>query len=78
MLTPVFAAAPVCYSGRMIQQDPASWQAGYAAGLAGKTGTAPQGMDGLAWVSGLIEGKADRAKAPEQRKPHTRPERPAP
>ena len=62
-----------------IRQDPKAWADGYAAGLAGRTGEAPQGVDGLAWQSGLIEGKADGTKPPAERKPHRRPERnPAP
>jgi ribosome modulation factor len=60
----------------MLRQDPQAWEAGYQAGLAGKTGPAPPGVDALAYYSGQIEGKADRAKPPEQRKPHTRPEKP--
>ena len=57
-----------------IKQDPKAWAAGYATGLAGQTGAdAPRGVDGLAWQSGLIEGKADRARPPADRKPHRRP-----
>jgi len=66
-----------CYTGAMneptIRQDPKAWRDGYAAGLAGQTGEAPRGVDGLAWQSGLIEGRADRAKPPADRKPHRRP-----
>ena len=56
-----------------IKQDPKAWEAGYAAGLAGRTGEAPRGVDDWAWQSGLIEGKADRANPPAERKPHRRP-----
>ena len=62
----------------MIKQDPTAWEAGYKAGLSGQATTAPPGVDGVAWYSGLIEGKADRSKAPEDRKPHTRPKAPQP
>jgi hypothetical protein len=56
-----------------IVQDPESWEAGHAAGLRGAKPHQPPGTrDGLAWISGYIEGKADRAKPPEERKPHTR------
>jgi hypothetical protein len=45
----------------MVKQDPASWEAGRVAGLAGKTGTAPASVaDPLAYYSGQIEGKAER------------------
>ena len=40
--------------------DAASWEAGYAAGQAGKSPIAPKGMDSLSWYSGFIEGKARR------------------
>ena len=61
--------------------DEHSWDAGYNAGLAGKTATdrIPKDVtDYLAYLSGLIEGKADRLKPPDQRKPHTRQKAPAP
>ena len=61
-----------------VQIDPASWESGYNAGLTGKPGRLPEGKDGLSFFSGLIEGKADRSKPAEQRKPHTRPEKPTP
>jgi hypothetical protein len=34
------------------------WQAGYDAGQARKPNRPPQGVDGLSWTSGYIEGKA--------------------
>ena len=34
------------------------WQAGFDAGQQGRPDTPPRGVDGLAWVSGYIEGKA--------------------
>jgi ribosome modulation factor len=44
-----------------LRQDPASWSAGYAAGLAGKPSDPPPGTrDSLAWISGYIEGQAKR------------------
>lgn len=51
-----------------VTQDPKAWALGYLAGLEGSTKTPPPGMDGLAWVSGKIEGQADRSKPPEQRR----------
>jgi hypothetical protein len=54
----------------ILRQDPASWEAGYRAGLAGKSGMAPPGCDGLAYASRLIEGLADRDKPLEQRRAH--------
>jgi hypothetical protein len=44
-----------------VTQDAKSWEAGYKAGHAGKpTDAPPPGVDGLAWISGVIEGQADR------------------
>jgi hypothetical protein len=44
-----------------VTQDEKSWTAGYRAGHSGKPGdSAPPEVDHLSWVSGLIEGKADR------------------
>ena len=44
-----------------VTQDAKSWEAGYKAGHSGKpTDTPPPGVDPLAYVSGVIEGKADR------------------
>jgi hypothetical protein len=34
------------------------WQAGFNAGKAGQPNIAPANVDGLAWMSGYIEGKA--------------------
>ena len=36
------------------------WQSGYEAGQQGRPNQPPQGVDGLAWISGYIEGKANR------------------
>jgi hypothetical protein len=44
-----------------VTQDAESWQAGYRAGHLGKPNDPPPGMDGLSWISGFIEGQADRA-----------------
>lgn len=57
-----------------VQIDPASWDAGYTDGLAGKSGQPPDGINEFAYFSGIIEGKADRSKPAEQRKSQTRPE----
>ena len=44
-----------------IRHDAESWEAGYKAGHSGKpAGTAPEGVDVLAWISGVIEGQADQ------------------
>jgi hypothetical protein len=51
-----------------IKQDPQAWTAGYLAGLEGKAQPTPPGVDGLAFQSGIIEGKADRLKKPEERR----------
>ena len=63
--------------GNMTKQDPISWATGYRAGLEGKTPpTPPDGVDdALAFQSGVIEGKADRLKQPEDRKHQTGRER---
>jgi len=34
------------------------WEKGFQAGKAGQPNIAPQGADGLAWMSGYIEGAA--------------------
>jgi hypothetical protein len=47
-------------SSPAVRQDPPSWQAGYKAGHTGASTTPPPGVDPLAWVSGVIEGQADR------------------
>lgn len=50
--------------GPAVPQDKASWQHGYDAGFNGKQMATkrPVGTDELAWVSGYIEGKAEREK----------------
>jgi ribosome modulation factor len=50
-----------------ITQDPASWQAGYNAGMSGQNPQTcpPEVPDSLAFWSGVIEGKAARARAAE-------------
>jgi hypothetical protein len=53
---------------KSIKQDPKAWTAGYRAGLEGKAPPTPAGVDGLAFQSGIIEGKADRNKKPEERR----------
>jgi ribosome modulation factor len=47
----------------MVRQDAESWAAGYKAGHSGQNTTTPPAgtKDSLAWISGAIEGKADRA-----------------
>ena len=46
-----------------VQQDEASWRAGYKAGLSGMPSPEPPpGVDRLAYVSGVIEGQAARAQ----------------
>ena len=41
--------------------DAESWAAGYKAGHAGEpTDAPPLGVDSWAWISGVIEGQADR------------------
>ena len=57
-----------------VQIDAASWDAGYIAGLAGKSGQPPAGLDEFAYFSGIIEGKADRSKPAKQRKSQNWPE----
>jgi hypothetical protein len=45
----------------LVRQDPASYALGYQAALAGRSSQEPSGVrDGLAWISGYIEGKAKR------------------
>jgi hypothetical protein len=44
-----------------VVQDEQSWIAGYKAGRAGTAPPAPpNGVDALAWISGVIEGRAAR------------------
>lgn len=50
------------------KQDPKAWNAGYQAGLTGKAPRTPPGVDGLAFQSGVIEGRADRLKKPEEQR----------
>jgi hypothetical protein len=40
------------------------WQRGYEAGLAGKSPRTPPGVDGVQFQSGVVEGKAARARKP--------------
>jgi hypothetical protein len=40
----------------------ADWQAGFDAGQAGKPNRCPQGIDGLSWSSGYIEGRAQQRR----------------
>ena len=44
----------------VVRMDRTAWQAGYAAGLAGQSSINPPGLDGLAFISGYIEGRAHR------------------
>jgi hypothetical protein len=47
-----------------ITQDPASWQAGYNAGMSGGSSACPpETPDALAYASGYIDGKAARERA---------------
>jgi hypothetical protein len=62
-------------TGGGIMQDEKSWTEGYLAGHSGKPADVPSGVDRLAWISGLIEGKADRDAGrvrPLSRKPPSR------
>ncbi len=44
-----------------VEQDQASWMAGYKAGLSGfPPNEPPPGVDRLSYISGVIEGKAAR------------------
>ena len=46
---------------RVVWIHEGDWQAGFDAGEAGKPASpVPQGIDGLSWVSGWIEGDAKR------------------
>lgn len=49
-----------------IEQDKASWDAGYKAGLAGGVPHCPMEFDGLSFWSGVIEGKAAKQEALEE------------
>jgi hypothetical protein len=44
------------------EQDSRSWQVGYEAGLRGERPLTPDGVDGLAFQSGVIEGLAERQR----------------
>ena len=44
----------------LVSMDHQAWQVGYAAGLAGLSPINPPELDGLAFSSGYIEGKAHR------------------
>lgn len=47
-----------------IRQDPASWHAGYNAGMSGGSAICPPEVpDRLAYTSGYIEGDAARGRA---------------
>jgi hypothetical protein len=48
----------------MIQQDKQSWNKGRADAMRGAPSKCPKGLDRLAYASGYIEGKAQRAKHP--------------
>ena len=74
---PKGAAAMTDTPRAAVELHPADWQAGYDAGLAGQQTPPPRGVDGVAWYAGLIEGKADKGKPPEERKPQTRQRTPA-
>lgn len=52
--------------GNAVKLDAKSWDAGYHAGLSGKSDyPVPMGLDCLSWYSGFIEGKAERIKKAE-------------
>jgi hypothetical protein len=59
--------------------DGESWSAGYKAGHQGaQSRPIPPGLDGLSWISGFIEGQADRAAGrvrPLVRRPSSRDRR---
>jgi hypothetical protein len=46
------------------------WKKGHDAALAGKPGHAPKGVDGLSWMSGYLEGKAEKNKNLKKIKAH--------
>ena len=48
----------------MIQQDKQSWNKGRADAMRDAPSKCPKGFDALAYASGYIEGKAQRAKRP--------------
>ena len=45
-------------SQRLVWVEDKAWQAGFDAGLAKQPNACPDGLDGLSWISGYIEGKA--------------------
>jgi len=51
----------------MIRQDQKSWDKGRADAARGAASMCPKGLDQLAYVSGYLEGKAERAKRPRLR-----------
>jgi hypothetical protein len=48
----------------IVRQDKQSWNKGRADAMRGVPSKCPKGLDGLAYSSGYIEGKAQRAKRP--------------
>ena len=51
-----------------VSQDPASWQAGFNAGMSGgPSNCPPEVSDPLAYASGYIEGKAAKMRATSAR-----------
>ena len=59
-----------------VRIDGKSWEMGYTAGLTGQSTQEPPGADGLSFISGYIEGQADKDKHPSERKPRHRETRP--
>jgi hypothetical protein len=55
-----------------VRIDKKSWEMGYTAGLTGQSTQEPPGVDGLSFISGYIEGQADKDKPPSERKPRHR------
>ncbi len=43
-----------------VRMDEKSWEMGFTAGLTGQSTQEPSGVDGLSFISGYIEGQADR------------------
>ncbi|MHB1669631.1 MAG: hypothetical protein ACYCSR_15575 [Thiomonas sp.] len=44
----------------VVSMDHQAWQAGYAAGLEGRSNSTPPELDGLVFSSGYTEGEAHR------------------